>query len=177
MLRYASPFLFLAGIPSLYYIAGPLWPLAVAAILPAVLIGVEWLPARPKPGPQLPQPRFHLLPLLYIPLQLGVIVWATAIAAASNAATFLVLALSVGVVTGVFGMLCAHELAHSRNHFHRFVALAMLTGMTHRPFRIAHIYGHHRWAGTGRDAATAKLGECFYAFLLRTLPSQWRDAW
>ena len=177
MLRYCSPFLFLAGIPLLYYLAGPVWPLAIVVILPSVLIGAEWIPAQRGPVRQTPVRGFHLLPLLYIPLQLGVILWATGIAATAAPAGFIALALPVGVVTGVFGMLCAHELAHSRNHFHRFVALAMLTGMSHRPFRIAHIYGHHRWAGTQRDAATAKRGESFYAFLFRTVPSQWRDAW
>jgi len=55
--------------------------------------------------------------------------------------------------------------------------IAMLTGMSYPQFRIAHIFGHHRWAGTERDAATAKLGEGFYAFLARTLPSQWKEAW
>ena len=119
----------------------------------------------------------RLLPLLYVPLQLGVIVWAVRIAAASDAAVFIGLALSVGVTGGVFGMLCAHELAHSRHEFHRLVALAMLTGTSNRQFRIAHIFGHHRWAGTARDAATARLGEGFYLFLVRTLHGQWREAW
>ena len=44
MLRYSSPFLFLAGIPLLYYFAGPLWPPAVIAALLIALIGAEWLP-------------------------------------------------------------------------------------------------------------------------------------
>ena len=110
-------------------------------------------------------------------MQLGVIVWATHIASLSNSLTFLALALSVGVTAGVFGMLCAHELAHSRSNFDRFVALAMLTGTSNRQFRISHIYGHHRRGGTEHDAATAKLDESFYAFLIRTLPSQWREAW
>jgi alkane 1-monooxygenase len=49
--------------------------------------------------------------------------------------------------------------------------------MTYRHFRIAHIHGHHRWAGTGKDAATARLGESFYRFLLRTLKGQFQEAW
>ena len=115
--------------------------------------------------------------MLYIPLQLGVIVWATWVAATQDAAAFLVLALSVGVTAGIFGMLCAHELAHSPSRFERLVALAMLTGSSHRQFRIAHIFGHHRWACTERDAATARLGESFYAFLIRTTIGQWKEAW
>ena len=177
MLRYCGPFLFLTGIPLLYYFVGPLSPLTVVVILLVVLIGAEWIPSRWAPVQQPSFGGFRLLPLLYIPLQLGVIVWAVRIAATSNSTTFIALALSVGVTAGVFGMLCAHELAHSRRRFHRFVALAMLTGTSNRQFRISHIFGHHRWAGTGRDAATAKRGESFYVFLVRTLCSQWKEAW
>lgn len=177
MLRYGGPFLFLAAIPILYYSAGPGWPLATVAALAAVLVGLETRRSRStlNRGSLLDESR--LLPLLYIPLQLGVTIWATAIAAKSDALTFAGLGLSVGVIAGVFGMLCAHELAHSRHRFDRLVALAMLTGMSYPQFRIAHIFGHHRWAGTARDAATAQLGESFYAFLARTLPSQWKEAW
>ena len=63
MLRYCSPFLFLAGIPLLYYLAGPFWPLAIVTLLPAVLIGVEWLPVRPGPARPLSRRGFYLLPL------------------------------------------------------------------------------------------------------------------
>jgi alkane 1-monooxygenase len=53
----------------------------------------------------------------------------------------------------------------------------MLTGMTYRHFRVAHVYGHHRYAATERDAATARLSESFYHFLARTVPAQFVDAW
>jgi alkane 1-monooxygenase len=177
MLRYSGPFAFLAGIPLLYYFVGPLSPLADIMILLFALIVAEGLPARHVPAPRSPLNEFRLLPLLYIPLQLGVIIWAINVAAISSPSTLIVLASSVGVTAGVFGMLCAHELAHSRHRFDRFVALAMLTATSNRQFRISHVYGHHRRAGTERDPATAKLGESFYVFLARTLPSQWKEAW
>jgi alkane 1-monooxygenase len=177
MLRFCGPFLFLAGIPLLYYSAGPLASLAAALLLPSLLIAAELLPAGWVPEPQPPTGGFRLLPIFYIPLQLGVIFWSVSVVASLNATGFVALAFSVGVTAGVFGMLCAHEMAHSRRPFHRFVALAMLTGTGNRHFRISHIFGHHRWAGTERDAATARLGESFYAFLLRTLRGQWREAW
>jgi alkane 1-monooxygenase len=53
----------------------------------------------------------------------------------------------------------------------------MLTAMGYRHFRIAHLHGHHRLAGTAKDAATARLGESFYHFLPRTLVGQFREAW
>jgi alkane 1-monooxygenase len=53
----------------------------------------------------------------------------------------------------------------------------MLTGMSYRHFRIAHVHNHHRFAATDRDASTARMGEGFYAFLLRTVPAQSAEAW
>ena len=95
----------------------------------------------------------------------------------TDAVSFAALALSVGVTTGVFGVLAAHELVHGHNRAERFVGLAMLSGMTYRHFRVAHIFGHHRWAATERDPATARLGEGFYGFLVRTVFGQFVDAW
>jgi alkane 1-monooxygenase len=177
MLRYCGPFLFLAGIPVLYYFAGPGWPLATVIALAIILIALEAGLPRPVPVRQPLLDTSRILPLLYVPLQLGVIIWALGITPQLSPSTFIGLALSVGIIAGVFGMLCAHELAHSRHPFDRFVALAMLIGMSYPQFRIAHIYGHHRWAGTERDSATAKLGQGFYAFLVRTLFDQWKESW
>jgi alkane 1-monooxygenase len=177
MLRYCGPFLVLAGIPLLYYFAGPLWPMAVIFVFLVILVGADAFSSRGRGVAQPSFRRFRLLPLLYVPLQLGVIAWGIVVANISSPATFVLLAFSVGFTAGVFGMLCAHELAHSPGRFDRFVALAMLTGTSNRQFRIAHIFGHHRRAATERDAATARLGENFYMFLMRTLPSQWKEAW
>ena len=87
------------------------------------------------------------------------------------------LTLSIGITTGVFGMLAAHELVHSRSRGERILGAVMLTGMTYRHFRIAHVHVHHRYAATLKDSATARLGEGFYAFLLRTLPGQFLESW
>ena len=177
MLRYCSPFLILAGIPLLYHFAGPLWPIADISVFLIALIAAEhWSSRQVKPRrPILGQ--YRLLPLFYIPAQLGVVAWAAYTASTASTSGLVALAFSVGVTAGVFGMLCAHELAHSRRRFDRLVALAMLTGTSNRQFRIAHIFGHHRRAATEQDAATARLGENFYAFLARTLPGQWKEAW
>jgi alkane 1-monooxygenase len=117
--------------------------------------------------------------MLYIVLQLAVTVWAASVAARSafSVAGFVSLAVSVGVCTGVFGVLAAHELIHSRSRWdHRF-GLLLLFSMSYPHFRIAHMYGHHRHAATGRDASTARLGESFYSFLARTIPAQLSQVW
>src|SRR5437762_105356 len=175
-LIYAGPFAFLASIPVLYAWsdAGPF--LTPASILLALLIA-EHL-GRDKRSTSAPSAGFRLLPVLYIPLQLLIILWAAReTAQAGSAVAFVSLSLAVGVCTGVFGVLAAHEMVHSRAPWHQVLGTLLLTGMTYPHFRIAHVYGHHRLVATGRDPSTAKLGETFYSFLLRTLWAQWRVAW
>ena len=180
MLLYCGPFLFLASIPAFYYGLGGWGPFATVILLLAALIGAEWLsPRGAVPKFEMLPGRFRLLPMIYIPAQLAVLGWAMILASDTQLSLvpWLSLLVSVGVTIGVFGMLAAHEMAHSPDRVHRLFATALLTGMTYRQFRIAHIYGHHRWAGTKHDAATARLGEGFYAFLVRTVRGQWREAW
>jgi len=176
-IRFAGPFVFTLSIPAFYYGLGPSAPFLTVILLLAALIGAEVLSPRGG-GPSLaPLAPFRLLPNLFVPVQLGVIAWAVIVAHPSSGIAFVALALSVGVTTGVFGVLAAHELVHGHDKAERLLGLAMLTGMTYRHFRVAHIFGHHRWAATERDSASARLGESFYAFLLRTVPGQFADAW
>jgi alkane 1-monooxygenase len=74
-------------------------------------------------------------------------------------------------------MLAAHELIHSRSRGQRRLGLLMLFAMSYPHFRIAHVYGHHRHAATKEDASTARVGESFYGFLVRTVPAQLLQAW
>jgi alkane 1-monooxygenase len=175
-LRFTSPFVFALSIPALYYFAGPTAPFLTVVALLLALIGAE-LVARREQGPEPQGALFRALPNLYVPVQLGVIAWAVIVARGSSNLGFVALALSVGVATGVFGVLAAHELVHGHNRAERLLGLAMLTGMSYRHFRVAHIFGHHRYAATMRDAASARLGESFYAFLPRTVVAQFADAW
>jgi len=177
-LRFIGPFVFALSIPALYYFVGPAAPFLTVAALLAALIGAELVSPRGQ-GPAVDEDArlFRLLPNLYVPVQLGIIAWAIVVARDSNGWSFAALALSVGVTTGVFGVLAAHELVHGHDRAERFLGLFMLTGMSYRHFRIAHIFGHHRYAATERDAASARLGESFYAFLPRTVVAQFADAW
>jgi alkane 1-monooxygenase len=176
-LRYTAPFLFALSIPAFFYFAGPVAPLLTVLLLLAALIGAEGVSPRGTVPVVEDARTFRLLPSLYVPVQIGVILWAVFVARSVDAAGFAALALSVGVTTGVFGMLAAHELVHGHNRTEHALGLAMLTGMSYRHFRVAHIFGHHRWAATARDPATARLGEGFYAFLVRTVSGQFTDAW
>jgi alkane 1-monooxygenase len=87
------------------------------------------------------------------------------------------LAISAGLTTGVFGFVAAHEMIHSRDARDRALGLTLLASVLYMHFRIAHVYGHHRRAATFEDPASARLGEGLYAFLTRTIPGQFREAW
>ena len=178
MILYAGPFLLLASIPAFYLGAGAAGPLLTIALLLAFLIGAEFVSPRGdvlKSGSA--ARNFRTLFYVYVPLQIACVVWATASAAAASPLGFASLVLGTGVTTGVFGMLAAHELVHSRSKGERVLGGIMLSAMAYRHFRIAHVHVHHRYAATLRDSATARLGEGFYAFLLRTLPGQFRESW
>ncbi len=170
MLLYGGPFLLLASIPAFTYALGPAGSLATVALLLAALVGAEFISPRgdvirgaSNAG------RYRILFYVYVPLQLASIVWALGMAAHSSALGVVSLVLSVGITTGVF--------RHARPHTNwstaevaaeRVLGAVMLSGMAYRHFRIAHVHFHHRYAATERDSATARLGEGFYTFWIRT---------
>lgn len=178
ILAYCGPFVMLGSIPVFYAAFGAVGPLLTVALLLLALIGAEAVSARGEPiAPRQSRHAFRLLAFIYVPLQLIEIVWATNEAMHQSLTGYLALLFSTGILTGVFGMLTAHELIHSRSRVEKAFGTVMLTGMCHRHFRVSHIHGHHRYAGTHSDPSTARFGEGFYAFLWRTVPGQVIDAW
>ena len=118
----------------------------------------------------------RVLPWLYIPLQLGLIGWGAAVTRGMATGQLVLVAVDIGVTSGIFGMLAAHEMMHSRSAAERGLGLAMLAAVGYGHFRIAHIHIHHRLAATLADSATARRGEGVYRFILRSIAGQWRDA-
>ncbi|MBV8653984.1 MAG: alkane 1-monooxygenase, partial [Alphaproteobacteria bacterium] len=70
----------------------------------------------------------------------------------------------------------AHEMIHAPSRAERALGTVMLAGLTCLHFRIAHLHLHHRLAATPADPSTARSGEGFYRFLLRSLLGQWQGA-
>ena len=113
---------------------------------------------------------------LYIPAQLALILWGAAHSRSDGLGTLLLLALDIGLASGIFGMLAAHEMIHSRHLAERLLGLALLATAGYMHFRTSHVYFHHRLAATAEDPATARRGEGAYRFMLRSIPGQWRQA-
>lgn len=81
-----------------------------------------------------------------------------------------VLALIIGVGANSGGvMVMTHELGHKSNKLDRLSAKIgnMIMGYGH--FNIEHNKGHHTWVATPEDPASSRMGESFYAFLIREL--------
>jgi alkane 1-monooxygenase len=178
-LRYAIPFVALAAAP-LGFALGPSGAWLTVAITPVALLSLDALLGEDRAPPAAGDQWLHrLLPRLYIPLQLAVTLWGAltisrphvGLAAAAG------LTASVGVACGVFGMLCAHEMVHSRSRAERGLGLLLLAGVGYMHFRIAHIHGHHRNAASWDDPASARPGESAFAFIPRAIAGQWREAW
>jgi len=85
--------------------------------------------------------------------------------------------LSLGISNGGIGFTVAHELIHRSSKFEQSLGRALLLTTLYMHFAIEHVYGHHKHVGTEEDAATARKGETFYRFLIRSVPDQYRSAW
>lgn len=81
-----------------------------------------------------------------------------------------ILALIIGVGANSGGvMVMTHELGHKSNKLDRLSAKIgnMIMGYGH--FNIEHNKGHHTWVATPEDPASSRMGENFYAFMIREL--------
>jgi alkane 1-monooxygenase len=106
--------------------------------------------------------------------QLSVGSWAEA---GTTLANFIASQSVSGVCAGYSGIVLAHELVHRRNRFQFFLGRLLLMGVLYEHFATEHVRGHHPRIGTRQDPATARFGETFHKFFLRTVPAQFRSAW
>jgi len=83
----------------------------------------------------------------------------------------------VGGASGVSGIVVAHELIHRRQAHLQLMGRILMGTVLYEHFSTEHVRGHHVRVGTPEDPATARFGETFWAFLLRTVPGQFRSAW
>jgi alkane 1-monooxygenase len=122
---------------------------------------------------------FRLVTWLWVPTQLGVLVWAlrTVASGALSGVETVGLMLGVAVCTGTIGITYAHELIHRAAPWERALGELLLTSVSYPHFAIEHVFGHHRRVATRQDPATARYGESFARFLPRTLAGSLVSAW
>jgi len=83
----------------------------------------------------------------------------------------------VGVGTGTFGVVYAHELMHRRDRLSRIGGEVLMILVCYGHFITEHLRVHHRYVGTVRDSATSRFQESAYRFLARVLPESFASAW
>lgn len=77
--------------------------------------------------------------------------------------------LSAALTNAVAGTVAGHELTHRTNSmFDMFMGRWMLALTADTSFAIEHVYGHHARVATPEDPATARRGESYYTFTLRS---------
>lgn len=176
-LRYLSPFAFLALLPLGGALGGG-WAFLAAVTTPLCLTLLDSaLGSESSSPPNRTGSRW--IPRIYVVFQLAATAWAAVRMASPSTGLVEAVGLtaSAGVTSGVFGFVAAHELIHSRDPRDRALGLTFLASVFYMHFRIAHLHGHHRRAATVDDPASARLGEGLYAFLLRSISGQFREAW
>jgi len=83
----------------------------------------------------------------------------------------------VGNNSGWGSLVVAHELIHRRSRALRLLGRALLCTVLYDHFYVEHLRGHHVRVATPDDPATARFGESYHAFFVRTVPAQFKSAW
>jgi alkane 1-monooxygenase len=85
--------------------------------------------------------------------------------------------LSAALTFAAVGTNIGHELTHRTTDRGAMIVGRWLLALTFdAEFAIEHVYGHHRRLATPADPATARRGESYYAFLVRSVAGQTRSA-
>lgn len=183
------PFLLLFSFPAIAGYAAwrgdhawiSLWVLALV-ILPILDLVVPTDPFNPPVDSQPREPRrslFTYFILGYVPVQLALtayVLWVGSTAPLSWLDRIGIVA-TLGLSNGAIGFTLAHELVHRTERLEKAFGRALLLSLAYPHWAIEHVRGHHRYVGTPRDPATARLGEMFFLFLPRTVFGQMGSAW
>jgi alkane 1-monooxygenase len=183
--RYSLAYIYALTVWGAIVWRGP-WVLLPAAfsfvLVPIVdaLAGVSgWNPSAADEAALQADARYRWITWAWLPVGVGMTLWAlvASLAPGWSPAERLGLAFGVGLMNGAAGIVYAHELVHQSRRFEPLLGEAMLMLVSYPHFRVEHVFGHHRYVATPRDPATARYGEHFYAFLLRSVFGQIVSAW
>lgn len=122
---------------------------------------------------------YRLILYLWVFIQTGVLFWCFYHISTTSLQPleWLAFALSTATVTGGIGITVAHELGHKRSSLQRFYSKVLLLEVFYMHFIIEHNKGHHVHVATPADPATARKGESFYGFWVRSVFKGYFHAW
>tara|TARA_Y100000817_G_scaffold272478_1_gene231679 strand:+ start:682 stop:1626 length:945 start_codon:yes stop_codon:yes gene_type:complete len=124
-------------------------------------------------------PRWALDGFLYFVCFSYLLIWAYFIFESKSMPLELLIyrALNLGVMGGVIGINCAHELGHRFTRWEQNFSKVLLFTTQYMHFFIEHNRGHHRNVGTHEDPATARFNEWVYAFIPRSMFGTWYSSY
>ena len=85
-------------------------------------------------------------------------------------------AISTGTASGTLAIVVAHELIHRKNKIWNFAGRFLLFTVLNPYFYIHHLRIHHKYVGTDSDPVTAKFGENYYHYLIRSIAGQLKQS-
>ncbi|SDW89010.1 alkane 1-monooxygenase [Roseicitreum antarcticum] len=115
---------------------------------------------------------YRLITLIWFPVQVTVIfstLWYVSATGHLHWFELLSLFFGIGVMSGVIGIVYAHELMHQKPRVERWLADLLLACVLYSHFRSEHMLVHHRYVGTPRDPVTARYNEGFQHYFYRVL--------
>ena len=119
--------------------------------------------------------------LLYLnlPIVYALVGWAAFVFYKENLSALETVGLvfSLGVALGTNGINVAHELGHRKKGLEKTIAKALLLPSFYMHFFVEHNWGHHTYAATKEDPATAKYQQTVYGFWLSSVCRQYANAW
>ncbi|MGR3290744.1 MAG: alkane 1-monooxygenase [Paracoccaceae bacterium] len=114
----------------------------------------------------------RLVTLIWFPVQFLLVfglIWFASHSTHLSGFEKVILFLGIGQVTGVVGIVYAHELMHQKSSAERLLADLLMGMVLYSHYRSEHLLVHHRYVGTPRDTATALYNENFHRFFWRVL--------
>ncbi|RAH15182.1 MAG: hypothetical protein CMB56_003445 [Methanobacteriota archaeon] len=87
-------------------------------------------------------------------------------------------AISSGLVTGICGIIVAHELGHKKTKsISWWMGRANLVMSLYAHFTTEHNVNHHKYVSTRKDPASAPKGRGLWYHIMQTIPNQFIGAW
>ena len=122
---------------------------------------------------------YEIILYLWVFIQTGILIWCFYHIANKHLEAFEWIGFILGAsyITGGIGITVAHELGHKHSKLQRFISKLLLMQVFYMHFIIEHNQGHHVHVATPKDPATAKKGENFYAFWIRSVFNGYFHAW
>jgi alkane 1-monooxygenase len=166
-----------------FVLTGPhkpwLAPVFVVAVFGSVVIDRRSGTEPRQPAERMPAWPFDALLLVLVALQVANVALLARMMAGRgllSVDTFVGM-IAVGSSSAYSGIVVAHELIHRPRKGWQALGRLILCTVLYEHFFTEHVRGHHVRVGTDEDPATARFGESFNRFYVRTVPGQFRSAW